>query len=240
MEIGIGLGVCFSGLQPTFAPNDVANLALWVDATKSEDITESAGKVSQWNDRSGSGNNLVQATGAKQPTTGTRTMNGKNVIHAAAAEFLQKASFTITPSMTFFLVTNEISSASAISALMSMDATNDFQIDSAILGEFHFRNNNTVGTVGETVGDFLGTPTVMSGRFDTTTNLFYCRINGADEYNTDYTINLDTSMVLSLGTNRPQNDGVEADFGEFMFYNRSLSTAEILDVEGYLMSKWIA
>jgi hypothetical protein len=54
--------------------------ALWLDAADTATITESGGFVSQWNDKSNNGRNFTQSTGANQPTTGTRTQNGLNVL----------------------------------------------------------------------------------------------------------------------------------------------------------------
>ena len=63
-----------------FVPSDVAGLLAWFQADNAGSITSSGGAVSQWNDLSGNGNHLTQAAGANQPTTGTRTVNGRNVI----------------------------------------------------------------------------------------------------------------------------------------------------------------
>jgi hypothetical protein len=56
------------------------NLALWLDAADTATITESGGAVSQWDDKSGNGYNVTQGTGAAQPTTGSTTQNGLNVL----------------------------------------------------------------------------------------------------------------------------------------------------------------
>jgi hypothetical protein len=53
---------------------------LWLDASDTTTITESGGSVSQWNDKSGNGRDFVQATAGSQPSTGTITLNNKNVI----------------------------------------------------------------------------------------------------------------------------------------------------------------
>jgi hypothetical protein len=53
---------------------------LWLDASDITTITESGGAVSQWNDKSGNGFNVSQGTGAAQPTTGSLTRNGLNVL----------------------------------------------------------------------------------------------------------------------------------------------------------------
>jgi hypothetical protein len=63
-----------------WTPPSVAGLAWWYDASDAASITASAGAVSQWNDKSGNARHLTQATGSIQPSTGTRTINAKNVI----------------------------------------------------------------------------------------------------------------------------------------------------------------
>jgi hypothetical protein len=64
----------------SFVPTDVTGCILWLDASNAGSITEAGGAVSQWDDLSGVGNHATQGTGANQPTTGTRTQNGLNVI----------------------------------------------------------------------------------------------------------------------------------------------------------------
>jgi hypothetical protein len=54
--------------------------AVWYDASDTTTITASLGAVSQWDDKSGNGRHLTQATGISQPTTGSVTRNNLNVI----------------------------------------------------------------------------------------------------------------------------------------------------------------
>ena len=53
---------------------------LWLDAQDASTITDSLGFVSQWDDKSGNGRNLTQATASQQPRTGVDTLNGRNTI----------------------------------------------------------------------------------------------------------------------------------------------------------------
>jgi len=64
---------------PLWTPEQIA-MVLWLDASDASTITESGGSVSQWDDKSGEDNHVSQATGSKQPTTGSRTQNGLNVL----------------------------------------------------------------------------------------------------------------------------------------------------------------
>jgi hypothetical protein len=52
----------------------------WYDAADESTITESSGSVSQWSDKSGNDAHATQTSGSFQPSTGTETINGLNVI----------------------------------------------------------------------------------------------------------------------------------------------------------------
>ena len=52
-------------------PSDLSGLVLWLDAADSATITETAGEVSQWDDKSTSGHDFSQGTAADQPNTNT-------------------------------------------------------------------------------------------------------------------------------------------------------------------------
>lgn len=63
------------------APNEpVAGYTVWLDASDTATITSSGGDVSQWSDKSVNGRNFTQSSATAKPKTGTRTLNGKNVI----------------------------------------------------------------------------------------------------------------------------------------------------------------
>ena len=64
--------------QKLFSITDLSSLNLWLDAADTSTITHSANAVSQWNDKSGN-NNHATASSAN-PTTGSDTIDGKNVI----------------------------------------------------------------------------------------------------------------------------------------------------------------
>lgn len=66
-----------------------ANLVAWYDSSYTTGITDAGGgKVSQWNDRSGNGWNATQSTDANRPFTGTRTINGINVLDFDGSRWL--------------------------------------------------------------------------------------------------------------------------------------------------------
>jgi hypothetical protein len=66
-----------------FVPTDISGCLVWFDADDASTISEAAGSVSQWDDKSGNGYHLKQATGSRQPRTGIETLNSKNMIYGA-------------------------------------------------------------------------------------------------------------------------------------------------------------
>jgi hypothetical protein len=82
------LGIVASGVQG-FTPAELSP-KLWLDASDSATITSSGGAVSQWNNK-GSLGNFTQSTAANQPTTGSATQNGRNVLSFDGGDFLSNA-----------------------------------------------------------------------------------------------------------------------------------------------------
>lgn len=73
----------------TWVALPVASMWCWYDASNAGSITSSGGRVSQWNDISGSNRHLVQATAGNKPFTGSRTQNSKNVLDFQAGQFMR-------------------------------------------------------------------------------------------------------------------------------------------------------
>jgi hypothetical protein len=72
-------GLWQSSSAPLWTPSNLTTYA-WYDASDTNTITESAGAVSQWDDKSGNNKHATQGTGTYQPTTGSRTIDGLNVL----------------------------------------------------------------------------------------------------------------------------------------------------------------
>ena len=75
------LAVMFAEANGTVleTPETISSLQLWLDAADSSTITHTSNLVSQWNDKSGNGYHATAASG-QEPTTGSSTINGKNVL----------------------------------------------------------------------------------------------------------------------------------------------------------------
>jgi len=60
-------GTLFGFGFAVFVPSDLPSILAWYDASDDSTITQAAGKVSQWWDKSGNGEHIANPTGANQP-----------------------------------------------------------------------------------------------------------------------------------------------------------------------------
>jgi hypothetical protein len=75
-----------------------SDLLVWYDASDAASITHVAGAVSQWNDKSGNADHLVQATGANQPTYSATGLGGTQPsisFNAASTDFMATSAAAI-------------------------------------------------------------------------------------------------------------------------------------------------
>jgi len=79
LSIRLGLGISPVGGRK-FNPISLGGLVLWLDSNDQSTITESGGGVVGWADKSGSNNSAAQPTLAQRPISGTRKINGRNVL----------------------------------------------------------------------------------------------------------------------------------------------------------------
>jgi hypothetical protein len=240
----------------------VAGYKLWLDATDSATITASGGAVSQWNDKSGNASNFTQGTGANQPTTGTRTINSKNVIDfdgtndflsCPSSTGLFKYLHTTTGGTTFVVAVVDDSAgdkglfassqfASAqIGAVLQINGTERTDI-AIVRGES--------GVVTALVTDLttltVGSPFYLTNKFDggnaTAANRLKESLNGGVFNGSNAATNAASSSnstydmaVGSLGSGSSVFNG---GIGEVIFYEGILSNGDIALVQSYLATKW--
>lgn len=88
-------------------PTDVTGLKLWVRA---ESLALSDGaRIAQWNDESGQGNHLTQATQALQPTYWSKASTGLPAVRCDGVDDFMTAAFTLAPPFTLAGIINPLS-----------------------------------------------------------------------------------------------------------------------------------
>lgn len=229
MQLGVSLGIPYTLGKPAavFSPLDLSPV-LWLDASDTSTITESGGSVSQWDDKSGNGNNVTQGTAARQPTTGTRTMNGLNVLDFNS-DSIATAADALT-SMSQFIVFVVASTDNA--------AVNQYLIDTTSGGRAILGISSSQYLLAQGTNQFGGTPDtsdhVFRAVFDTTDELYVDQVSTISG-------NAGTTAITSIrfGSNQLVStvfwDGTIA---EIIVVNGTLTAGEIAATESYLAAKW--
>lgn len=229
------------GSDPSPIPWTPAEIttALWLDASDGATITESGGKVSQWNDKSGNSRHATQGTLANRPTTGLVTVNGLNAIDFDGADdWLVTSGYipanTSAGDLCAFIVAN--STGSADRALLSTRALAN--------NGFTLRTNSTTQTAYFHAG---ATPT-LTRTISAGANIFQF-VRDALSVRLGENGSIGSASSLSNYTVSGQNLTIGADSGAgFSRFDgpvcevvllESLPTDSVREkVEGYLAWKW--
>ena len=221
-------------------PNILRGLSLWLDSSDTSTITEAAGLVSQWDDKSGNGNNATQGTESLQPTTNATTQNSKNVL-----DFDNGDSLTL-PSALHSIPNGD--NTLFIVGLHAATAVNDYYIGmtESGAGRYYYRANAdgdgvlglnrtgdssavAVASAGDAfhLGTFFRSGTTQSISVDSGTPV--TNTSGLSESGID---------AATIGSKAGAGSFLLGSIAEIIIYSRALSTAEISAVETYLSNKW--
>ena len=216
-------------LKRNFEPRFVPGLRFLLDPSDTSTITESRGSVSQFDDKSSFKTNVVQAVGARQPTTGISTINGLNVLDYDGGDSLQSA---VVPLITQPIVIFVVSELAATGA-------QEFLFDGLT-----FNGSNTLFHTATTPSFFAGAP-IIGG---TTTDIPTIRTFIANGVNSVGFVNGVSVVTGNAGTNSLDGFTLGARFsntqfltgkiGEVIVYNRLLSAIEIATIVRFLVIKW--
>lgn len=160
----------FAGL---WTPADITT-ALWLDAADASTITESGGTVSQWDDKSGSGNHLSNATAATQPIYSSSLFGG-----------LPTLSFTETGQEVLFN-----------GSMTGFASNNDFFIGAVF--EFKDSANNWDMICGWRVA--VNTPTAGGTLLQGLSNSQQIGIHNTDQTDTRIKVDVTTRLARRIAT----------------------------------------
>lgn len=238
---------------PSSPTPPVSGYYAWYDASVAASITSSGGLVSQWSDLSGNGLHVTQATSTYQPTTGTTSQNGKNVLAFTTSKLITTASFTSNALTVFYvaLKTAAGDSTQTYSRLTSFWKTpnNDYNNTDGMLGAYSSTNNsgyapsayvyrNSASVAGNTLTYNVANCT--SWRLNGTALTFIHNGNTTSGTTSATSLNSDR---LTLGTASdfilPGGDSfLNGWIAEVIIYKSVLSDSDMSSVNSYLKTKW--
>jgi len=224
-----------------FRPSDLLGLELWLDASDASTITSSGSPatVSQWDDKSGNARNVTQGTAANQPTTGSTTQNGLNVISFDGSNDNLRTSNGALQlgTLTVFAVAR---SATALRVLCGVPHASTHTSPFFRWAFFHDSPSSMGGRLNGS--SFVGTDAVSTTRarcwvLDTGAGDSWNNTN----FNSDIagaTVTYPNSTPFIIGSNAVGGEVLNGIVCEIVIYSRSLTANERYLVTTHLQQKW--
>jgi len=212
-------------------------LKLWLDASDSSTITTATG-VSQWNDKSGQGNNVSQATTASQPAVISANQNGKDIIRFDGSnDVLIRSTYTggaITQQVYTFIVCKMPSTANGVYGwVYDSDASSR-----------HTFIVNSISSPNHQI--YAGTALTGTSVDSTNFKLYSLLFNGSSS-----TLRRAKTNILSGNAGTANMNGIwlgsdnggttynsNVEIAEILIYDAILSDTDRDNIESYLTNKW--
>ena len=236
MSDGLATGLATSkGGKGLKSPKVLADLLAWYDAQDLGTITEAAGKVSQWDDKSGNGYHVSQGAGANQPSLST--LNGLSAIEFVKANntHLDGVSWSPQSPTTIFLVyelTSPLNSAFGRVFWGGSDDRLRYQKRSG--SNAHGRRMHENSSINGS--SFSTDPEYASLVYNAASS--FGRVNGVQDLSGNVGTRTPSATELSIGAEADGSIALDFTLGEFIWYDRLLTDNEILLMETYLANRW--
>ena len=245
-----------SFIDSSLQPNNIAGLALWLDAADASTFSFSSGSnISQWRDKSSSGINMAYDTGTVVYNT-TGFNNSPTIAFGPGKSGLtynSPVNLSATASLSFYIVLKSTTSSGNTRILSFYASGNDYTppgFDIAIIGTritptrgnpyamtspINVSNTNIFTSIifnGNTTGTYA-IPSSTTG----------VSVNGGTFTNFTGTYSIGTSFSTYNPFKIGEWSGTATDIfvgniSEIIMYNRALNATENSQIEGYLAWKW--
>ena len=246
-----------------FSPRQLPGLIAWYDAADASTITIATG-VSQWNDKSASGFNVVQANTANQPSVQSASQNGRDTIlfdgtndyldGGDVLDFERTNAFT----MIYVFSMTGTSPTTARTVFSKGDITSpfpgwDIRVSGTVANDpnsFFFINNfggnNYLAFDWPRVNNTLFQKNVIVNSGTSAVAGFTVYTGGTEQTKTVNGLDALTSTTLTaISFNIGSIDdggGVSRHFpgsmAELIIYNRVLNSTELASINTYILDKW--
>ena len=177
------------GTDPLEDPKSISGINLWLDASDSSTIHHTSNAVTQWDDKSGNGNTM-SATG--NPSTGTRALNGINVVDFDGDDYFESSSAYPTGNDFSFIMVAGIDSindtSDSIFSIRQETGEPSFQIGPGDTSSFKIQFKQTsMGTDKNFAASAKHGPSLYEFVFNDSSDLLEVFLDGTPMGTTTYT-----------------------------------------------------
>lgn len=235
---------CLMGVggSASFNPTSVSGLKLWLKAdagtyqsSGGSAATADADPVGEWQDQSGQGNHVTQATSSKRPTLKLSILNSLPVVRFDGVDDYLSKTFSMSQPVTMFSVVSYNNNTDLL-----------FVFDGQSLNAFELRSQGG-GTGGQLmyVGGGPGLAStwgITGGTFYTISGLYngassWIRKNNASEETGDVGSGGFTTFNVGIAGNQT-GFPLAGDIAELLLYDSNIGSTSRDAVANYLKGKW--
>lgn len=239
------------GGPPPFTPTDISGLEAWYDASDTATITDAgSGAVSAWADKTGN-HNLAQASSGSRPVTGTRTINGLNVVDFYGGRYVSTSPFwfTLTGSTCFVVFHADAPAGQAtLSGIVYEHQAGAYNREYGIrvygtatrtLEFVHVDSASSLRFFEKTNVDVYGTTRLATVTDSLTTASLYLAgsLVDSDAYTRSGVV---APGIFALGSHQYGGGArfLDGTIAEVIVYSSVLGSTDRAAVEAYLTAKW--
>lgn len=227
-------------------PKQISGLELWLDASDSSTLFQSAGGASsannndvvgQWIDKSGKSRNATQTQSASKPILSLASKNSKNTIYFDGTnDFLtNSAQYDIGANAFTMFAVLRVDSPSALAVWWEQRSTGGIPRMALYYNPSGTNWNWYHNAVAPTVAGANNTYTILKVR-RTGTNCSMATNNNSYTTVSQPSFNATGASYIGVGWNNSQY--YKGNIGEIIMYNSALSTTDQTTVLNYLSAKW--
>jgi hypothetical protein len=220
----------------SFRPTSITGCQLWLDASDRSSFTLSGTSVTQWNDKSGSGNH---ATGGTSPT-----FSNNSVVFNGSSQYLQLTGITSFPSNESWIAVFQFTGSGTNKGwnLLGSSASTGgrgMQVY-RVTTDYNFGADKWgTGTIALTPilqnTNYIGGFTYGNGP---TNGIFNVYVNGTITGSSPATVSFSGTGSTNLGVGSGNTFYWQGSVSELISYTSTLTAAQRQQVEGYLAWKW--
>ncbi|MBT8036351.1 MAG: family 16 glycosylhydrolase [Verrucomicrobiae bacterium] len=233
VDAGIDDAVFFSGGGP-WSPAGISPDA-WYDAADAATITEAAGVVSQWRDKSGNNYHLNQGTADKQPTYSATAWNGSlpAVTFDGSNDYLENVTKLTQGAVTLAAVFQQSNTDANDRAfgIRGSQATGPSSFSLAMDNTLRYDGGYSAGSITATTGKHLRVATRS-----TSSQLGY--IDGSQNINASVSLDNIDGYINTGNVSETLANAFAGKVVEGLVIFGTISTTDREKIEGYFAHKW--
>ena len=210
-----------------FQPNQISNLALWLDGADSNSVILSNSDVIQWNDKSGNNNNAVSGSGIITYASNSMIFAGNQVFYTPLTSVLNNQSgFAIV----------SYNSSGVLDIISVSAASGNPGVQQIIAGDQQLIQ--IYGGGYTTSGAYLTQNTIFMYEYSFSSSNINIYLNGTQTGSNSGSFSVSGTGTVNIGAYNTSGEAFGGQIYEIILFSNVLTTIQQQQIESYLAYKY--